>query len=416
MEWKDLEKELVKCIKCGACQSVCPIFKELQSESSVARGKIGLMKAALKGNVEPTAEFVEKMALCTGCKACSANCPSGTKVDQLVLHARQKLVAVRGLPLAKRIALRLVLKHRKLFDAGMKMGSVFQGLVLKEVKGKGALPRLPMGLNLKRLLTPVAAKPLRDRYPERVEVDEPRATVVFFTGCTINYMYPEIGEAVIEVLKKNNINVIIPATQHCCGLAAYGNGDATTAVELARATVDVCSVENADAIITACGSCGSALRMEYRELLKNEPGYPEKVAEFSKKCVDFSEFMVKLGLQGKLNPVNRTVTYHESCHLTRGQGIKSQPRQLLQSIPGIILKEMKEPGKCCGMAGSFSLTHYDLSRKINQRKIEDIASTGADTLVTGCSGCIMHIRDGIYQNGLKIEVVNVAQLLAESYK
>ena len=253
-------------------------------------------------------------------------------------------------------------------------------------------------------------------YKRQLQCWGTRATVAFFTGCTINYMYPEIGEAVLQVLKKNNINVVIPVSQHCCGLVAYGNGDTTTAVELARATVDLFSMDGIDAILTACGSCGSALRMEYKELLENEPGYPEKVEKFSAKTVDFSEYMIKMGIMGELSPVNRTVTYHESCHLTRGQGIKTQPRQLMKSIPGVVLREMKEPGRCCGMAGSFSLTHYDLSRKINQRKIDDIASTCADTLVTGCVGCMMHIRDGIHQNGLNVEVVHTAQLLAESYK
>jgi len=417
MKWKEMERDIIRCTKCGSCQAVCPIFKELQSESAVARGKVSLMKAVLKGNIEPTAEFIEKMSLCLNCKACTVNCPSKTPVDHLVLQTREKLVAEHGLPLAKRLVLRMALKHRKLFDMGMNMGSIFQGLVLKEVKGKGVLPRLPMGLKEKRLLAPVASKSLRSRYPERVEVESPRETVAFFTGCTINYMFPEIGVSVVEVLKKNNINVIIPGNQHCCGTPAYANGDITTAIELARATVDALSLPGMDAVITACGSCGSAIRKEYQELLKNEPGYPEKVEALAKKTVDFTEYMVKIGIKASdLKPINRVVTYHESCHLTRGQGVKKEPRQVMTSIPGVTLKEMKEPGRCCGMAGSFSLSHYELARKINQHKIDDIISTGADTLITGCGSCIMHIRDGIYQNGLKIEVLHTAQLLAEAYK
>ena len=417
MEWKDLEKEFIRCTKCGSCQSVCPLFLELRSEASVARGKVALMKAVYKGMVEPTPEFMEKMALCLNCKACVVNCPSKTPVVDLVLKTRQKLAEDKGLPLLKRIALRMALRNRKLFDMSLKAAPLFQGLALKATdKKEGVLPRLPMGLDMKRLLSPVAEKPLRSMYAEHVLVEKPRATVAFFTGCTINYIYPEIGAAIVEVLKKNNINVIIPAGQHCCGTPAYVNGDIATAKELARATVDTFSIPGIDAVINGCGSCGYAIRKDYLELLKDEPGYPEKVARLAAKTFDFSEYLVKTGLQGSLKPVQRTVTYHESCHLTRGQGIKTQPRALMAQIPGVVLKEMSKPGQCCGMAGSFSLTHYELSRKVNQRKIDDIASTGADTLVTGCPGCIMHIRDGIYQNKLKVEVMHIAQLLHESYR
>lgn len=417
MEWKDLEKEFIRCTKCGACQSVCPLFLELGSEASVARGKVALMKAAFKGNVEPTPGFVEKMALCLNCKACVVNCPSKTPVVELVLKTRQKLAEDKGLSLMKRIALRLALRHRKLFALSLKTAPLLQGLALKKTaKKEGALPRLPMGLDMKRLLAPVAGKPLRSLYPEKVPVEQPRATVAFFTGCTINYIYPEIGAAIVEVLRNNNVSVVIPAEQHCCGTPAYVNGDTATAKELARATVDTFSLPGIDAVINGCGSCGYAIRKDYPELLKDESGYPEKVARLAAKTFDFSEYLVKIGLQGKLQPVRRTVTYHESCHLTRGQGVKNQPRALMAQIPGVVLQEMSRPGQCCGMAGSFSLTHYELSRKVNQRKIDDIASTGADTLVTGCPGCIMHIRDGIYQNKLNIEVMHIAQLLHESYR
>ena len=416
MEWKDLEKEIIRCTKCGSCQSVCPIFLELKTEAAVARGKVALMKAAFKGNVEPTPEFLEKMALCLNCKACVVNCPSKTPVVELVLRTRQKMAEDNGMPIMKRIALRMALRHRKLFDLSMKMAPWFQGLALKATdKKEGALPRLPMGLDMKRLLSPVSKKPFRSIYPERVTVKNPRATVAFFTGCTINYIYPEIGAAIIEVLKKNNINVVVPADQHCCGTPAYVNGDTATAIELARATVDKFTIPGIDAVINGCGSCGNALRNDYPALLKDESGYPEKVAQLAAKTFDFSEYLVKMELQGNLKPVKRTVTYHESCHLTRGQGIKNQPRTLMGQIPGVFLKEMSKPGQCCGMAGSFSLTNYELSRKVNQRKIDDISLTGADTLVTGCPGCVMHIRDGIHQNNLDVEVMHIAQLLNESY-
>ena len=413
----DIKSEALKCTRCGSCQTVCPVHQEILDEASCARGKAFLIRSLLDSNLAMSKEFGKLMELCLMCGACSENCPSGVSVHKLVGAARADVVQEIGLHPMKKMILRHVLKNRWIFKLGMRSGAIFQHLLFRSApNGTGMLPRLPMGLDEKRLLAPMANTPFRDRFPARIVVEKPRATVAFFTGCTINYMYPEIGEAVIEVLKKNNINVIIPDTQHCCGLAAYGNGDTATAVELARATMDVFAVEGIDTILTACGSCGSALRKEYPELLKNEAGYSGKVEAFAGKVVDFAEYLTAIGIQGELKPINRTVTYHDSCHLARGQGVTQQPRQLMQSIPGLLFKEMTEPGRCCGMAGSFSLTKYEISRKINQHKIDDIASTGANTLATGCVGCIMHIRDGINQNGLNIEVVHTAQLLAESYR
>ncbi len=417
MQWSELEKEVIRCIKCGACQSVCPIFKELGAESTVARGKINLIRAVIRGDVDAAgAGFEERMSWCLMCKACQESCPSGVKLDQLMLAARRKLAEDKGLPLLKRLIFRLGLRNRRLFDLGMSMGSVFQGLLLRPAPGgKGMLPRLPMGLDERRLVSPVDARPFRSRVPAVVAVDNPRKTVAFFTGCMINYVYPQIGEAVVEVLKRNGIAVVIPADQHCCGTPVYVNGDVPTAVELARATVDTLDGLEVDAVITACGSCGAALRKEYAALLADEPGYAEKVAALAAKTKDFAEFLAEAGLTTEMRGLAATATYHDSCHLARSQGVRRQPRQLIAGVPGLTFKELKAPARCCGAAGSFSLAHYDLSRKINDHKVDDIAASGAELVVTGCPMCMMHIRDGMNQRGVDGEVLHTAELLARAY-
>ncbi|HWQ62281.1 MAG TPA: (Fe-S)-binding protein, partial [Negativicutes bacterium] len=280
MQWSELEKEVIRCIKCGACQSVCPIFRELGAESTVARGKINLIRAVIRGEVDAAGEaFAERMSWCLMCKACQESCPSGVKLDQLMLAARRKLAEDNGLPLLKKLIFRLGLRNRRLFDLGMGMGAVFQHLLLRPAPGGvGMLPRLPMGLDARRLVSPVDPKPFRTRLPERADVPAPRKTVALFTGCMINYVYPHIGEAMVDVLTRNGISVVIPANQHCCGTPVYVSGDVPTAVELARATVDTFDGMAADAVITGCGSCGAALRKEYTALLAGEPGYADKAA------------------------------------------------------------------------------------------------------------------------------------------
>jgi len=169
-------------------------------------------------------------------------------------------------------------------------------------------------------------------------------------------------------------------------------------------------------VITGCGSCGAALRKEYAALLADEPGYAEKVAKLAAKTKDFAEFLAETGLTAEMKGLANTVTYHDSCHLARSQGVRRQPRQLIAGVPGLTFKELKAPARCCGAAGSFSLSHYELSRKINDHKVDDIAASGADLVVTGCPMCMMHIRDGMNQRGVDGEVLHTAELLARAYE
>ncbi len=417
MQWSELEREVIRCIRCGACQSVCPVFREMRAESTVARGKISLIRAVIRGEVDAAGPaFAERMSWCLMCRACQESCPSGVNLGELMLAARRKLAEDNGLPLLKRLIFRLGLRNRRLFELGMGLGAIFQGLLLRPAPGGGGmLPRLPMGLDRRRLVSPVVARPFRARVPARVDAAGARGTVALFTGCMINYVYPRIGEAVVAVLTRNGFNVVIPAGQHCCGTPVYVNGDVPTAVELARATVDAFADLDADAVITACGSCGAALRKEYGPLLANEPGYAEKVARLAAKTRDFAEFLAAAGLTSAMKGLAATVTYHDSCHLARSQGVRGQPRELIAAVPGLTFTELKAPARCCGAAGSFSLSHYGLSRKINDHKVDDIAAGGADIVATGCPMCLMHIRDGMNQRGVGGEVLHTAELLARAY-
>ncbi|WP_005033642.1 (Fe-S)-binding protein [Holophaga foetida] len=413
MEWRDLEAEVVRCSRCGACQQVCPIFRELGTEASATRGKIGLIRSAIHGWVSETEGLSERMSLCLACKACTANCPSGVQGDQLVLAARQRLVERRGLPLIKRLALRFFLKHKGIFRVGMKLGPLGQRLVLRRTP-KGCLPRLPMGLDKRRLVPELASRSLRERYPEVLEAPMARGRVALFTGCMVNHVYPEIGVAAIEVLLKQGISVVIPPDQHCCGLPAFANGDTDTALELGRATLGVFQKYPVDAVLTLCGSCGGTLKQEYRHWFAPDPELAGRAKALSEKVQDFAQYLDGQGLLGSLGPLKGKVTYHDSCHLARGMGVTKEPRNLIRAIPGLVFQEMEAPARCCGAAGSFSLTHYDLTLKINGRKTEDILNSGADTVVTGCPGCIMQLKDGLHKYESKINVIHFAQLLRQA--
>ncbi|ODA40806.1 (Fe-S)-binding protein [Desulfosporosinus sp. BG] len=411
------EKEVIRCIRCGACQNVCPVFKELQAESTVARGRVKLISGVITKELDLTEGFSDKMSLCLMCKACVVNCPSGVKVDKLVEAARKEIAEQKGLSLLKKLIFRLVLKNRWVFNTGMKAGSAFQGLVFRKgPQGKGMLPRMSLGLDKRRLLSPLAPKSFRSGCPQVIKVPGAKLRVAFFTGCMINYIYTDIGNAVLNVLKHNGVEVVIPSLQNCCGTPVRINGDYESAKEMAKANIDVFWNEEVDLIVVACGTCGLALKEEYAELLEDDPIYAEKAKKLGALVKDFTELVVSLeGFADRIGHLPMKVTYHDPCHLVRGLKVKEQPRQIIKSIPGVIFNEMQKSDTCCGSGGSFSLAHYELSTKINDHKVDDIKQTGAEVLVTGCSACRMHIADGLHRQNVAVKVIHTAQLLEMAY-
>lgn len=415
----DVEDAIANCMKCGNCMEVCPIYKEFKTESTVARGKIALMEAVLNGQAEITAGFDKRMAMCVSCKACTAKCPCGVKADELIIRGREAIVKARGLHPIKKAVFGL-LKSRQLFDFGLRMAGLFGPLAFKKLPGRLAtVARFPMpGLDRKRIMAPVASSPLRSRYPEVVKVANPKLRVAFFTGCTINYIYTDVGEAVMNVLKANDVEVTLPALQHCCATPVSMAGDAELARVFAKHNIETFERYNSDYIVAACGSCAMAWKNEYPHMFADDPAMKAKAEKMAAKVYEISQFLVDVVKfrRDTLGKVEATVTMHDPCHMARGITVTAQPREVLKAIPGVKFVEMKEPARCCGAGGSFSLAHYDVARMINDRKVADIASTGADIVATGCGMCRMHITDGLVQNGRKEEVFHTVQLLDRAYK
>lgn len=416
-----VEDELRKCMKCGNCQAVCPIYKETRREVGVARGKISLVETLLSGEMEMTEGLADRFSLCTTCMACNANCPCGVRFDKIILAARAEAVRKKGLHPIKKAVFR-TLKMQRLFDLGLKTGSVFQGVALKRIPGseKGARLRFDIGLGKEKVFPNLAKRTLRSQLPETVKPDSgrPKMRVAFFTGCMINYFYTDMGLAVVDVLKENDLEVVIPSGQGCCGIPASVNGDVASAKVMAKRNLEEFEKLGADALVVACSSCGTAWKHVFGELLEEELVFREIAGKWAAKSYDIAEFLmhhISLKQEG-LGKVSKKVTYHAPCHLNRGQGIHTEPRELIHLIPGLELVEMKEPGRCCGMAGSFSLTHPELSEQISERKINDIAQTNTDVVATGCPACRLQLASGVENAGLKQPVVHTVQLLAESYR
>jgi glycolate oxidase iron-sulfur subunit len=422
-ELKAIQEELDKCMHCGSCMAVCPIYKTEKVEASVARGKIGVAEAVMEGKLAIDDQEVMSMLFnCLVCKSCMQSCPTKVDFARIMLALRAAIVRKHGLPWLKQ-AIFSTLRHQELFDRSMKVGALLSGVAFRSAGQQAIAPRSPFafvgkhaGFDEDRLLPALAARPLRDRVPELIQVEKPQTKVAFFTGCSLNYFYPETGEDLISVLKENNVEVVIPKGQGCCGIPVFVHGDVETIRELGRKNLDAMEQSGAEYLITGCGSCGGAWQHEYNEIFSGDPVYGPKAAYWSARTYDISSFLVDVVKYRRPHgKVDLVVTYHDSCHLKKTMKVSREPREILKGIPGVTFKEMLQPDACCGSGGSYVLTHWETSTEIAKRKVEDVERTEADTLTTGCPACMMQLFDNVHRFGHGQEVKHYISILAESY-
>ena len=400
----DLIKELMPCVRCGQCRSVCPVFHAKGVESDAPRGKVAIVRALLEGKLEPTKSLIEKLDQCLLCRTCVQDCPSGVRVDRIIIAARERLAALRGVPLRKKVLTRWLMPNLNRLQPLIALASRIQNLFGGKVAaGNYRRPRFRLPLIGKRLLPHLTGQTLHTLVRKNRKTRKGTQRVLFFSGCMITHVNPGIGEAVMEVLERNGVDVVVPREQVCCGLPSLAAGDRETFEGLRQQNLKVLRENDCDAIITACASCGSTLKEHYG------PELPMKI-------YDFSEFLVdQIKMSPPLLRVEKTVTYHDPCHLRKAQKIKDQPRSLLKRIPGLSFHDVKDPDRCCGFGGTFSLNHPSLSQQINDTTVKQLVETGAELVVTSCPGCMLHLANGLYQCGSKAQVVHLAELLAASY-
>ncbi|MEN6411488.1 MAG: (Fe-S)-binding protein [Veillonellales bacterium] len=415
-----IEQEIVKCSRCGTCRSICPVFLAENNENTTARSKNRLMEAVLEDDIELTPGVQKRFEKCLLCKACKAHCGSGVATDKVIMEGRAAAVERNGLSPMKKLAF-TGLRYRKLFDLGLRTGALFQSLIFKKLpEGRGRVPRILLpgaGLNQRRIIPDMTANPLRVRLPKFIKARTAagKGRVLFFTGCMLNYMYPESGEAVVGILTENGWDVVIPEKQCCCGTPAFTSGDVETGRFLAEQNIKAIRAEDYDHIVTACASCGAALKYEYEHVLGDSP-LLKTWQGISTHVFDISQFVLRHCDLTKLGNLPIRVTYHDPCHLVRGMNVSAEPREILKAIPGLEFMEMKDASRCCGAGGSFSAVYYELSRKINDKKLDNIEDTGMDYLVTGCSSCRMHITDGLTQRKSAVEVLHTAEVIQMAYE
>jgi glycolate oxidase iron-sulfur subunit len=428
-----VREQAEKCVSCGLCLYVCPVYAEEQDENYVARGRNRLVNEVIDNHKDLIAGLQDRFSKCTLCRRCTMVCPQGVRTDLLVVAARAELAKGQGLPVYKSIPFRRLLKDRNQMRKALRAASKLQWLipVTKEPKGKlhhipleteGKIRHLPVflaGLGGGRQLPSIAKKSLSEQIPEEnppvATVKSRNMKVGYFSGCATEFSFPEVGKALIKLLNRLGVEVVFPKEQGCCGIAVFTSGDLETAREMALHNLEVFSKLDADLIVTGCATCGSALKHGWANHLSRNEEERARFESFGAQVRDISELLIELADFKPLRyrsilPENTRVTYHDPCHLARYQGIIEEPRRILSKVFGDNFVEMDNTG-CCGMGGSFNVDHYSLSKKIAKNKIDSIARTRTDVVINTCPGCMIQLIDNIERYHLPQRVVHMVEAI-----
>ncbi|WP_319543443.1 (Fe-S)-binding protein [uncultured Pseudodesulfovibrio sp.] len=414
--FKELDDQLVGCMKCGMCQAVCPVFAQSGRETDVTRGKLALLEGLANEMLEDPEGVNEKLNRCLLCGTCQANCPSGVSVMDIFLKARAIMTGYFGLSPAKKAIFRGMLKNPKLFNALTGMGAKFQGLFTKKVDDMlgSSCARFNAPIIGDRHFNTLASKPLHKIVPE---LDTPAGKsgikVAFYVGCVIDKIFPQVGEAILKVLDHHGVGVFMPSGQACCGIPALSSGDTDTFDTLVGLNMKRLQSGEFDYLVTGCATCTATIKELWPHMYKGNSALKYDLAQLEKKTLDISQFLVDiLGVESKEIKGGRGVTYHDPCHLKNSLGVTSQPRTIIQAA-GCDFKEMAEAGTCCGCGGSFNIAHYDVSKRIGSHKADNILASGAQTAATSCPACMLQITDMLSQKHAKMDVKHVIELYAE---
>jgi len=409
-------KDALRCIRCGACANVCPVYQTVGGHvfGHIYIGAIGIILTAFFDGLDKAAEIVRA---CIGCRACVAVCPGNIDLEGIILHLRGVIGEEEGIGLGKSIVFKKVMRNRKLFHSLLRAAASLQKPVTRGEKSIRHLPLYFSSLTEWRTLPVIAERPLRDLIGKvSKKLEKPRYRVAFFGGCANDFIYPETGLSLVKVLNRLGVELSYPEKQNCCGIPALYSGDRETAVELARQNVAAMLEGDPDYVVTTCPTCTMALCRDFVENLRDNPDWAAKAEKLSSITMDASSFIVNvLGEQKAFADLagGQKVTYHDSCHLKRGAGVWKEPRELIETS-GCTLTEMAHSDRCCGFGGSYSFTsHPNISKRITGDKLADIEASGAEMVAMDCPGCLIMIRGALEKAGSKVQATHTIDLLAE---
>jgi len=407
------------CVHCGLCTASCPTYVELGNENDSPRGRIYLMRAVTDGRLDMTREVRRHLELCLDCRACETACPSGVQYGKLIEPFRVAMeqsgdgdekssdwfhqqILFKLFPNPEQM-------RKTLWPARIAQALRLDDLLVATGLWKLLPPRLGRLATLLPKLEPDSA-PLPNVLPAK---GRRRARVALFTGCVADVLFRQTNWATARVLQENGCDVVVPATQGCCGAIHYHAGAEQPAREYADRNLAALKADDVDAVIVNVAGCGSMLKDYGHHWHDDRQSERER---FAGKVRDVNEFLDELGLLPPPGPLPLTVTYHDACHLVHAQKVREQPRRLLQKIPELQLVDLPESELCCGAAGTYNLTEPEMADRLGSRKLRNIISTGARVVATANAGCLLQIMRQAKMEGEVLKVVHPIDLLDLSYR
>ena len=413
-------EDLQNCVHCGFCLPACPTYLATGHELESPRGRLHVIAGIKEGRIDANSKTLQHLDRCLQCRACETACPSAVPYGRIMEDARTSIMANRNSVqprswFIRSFLLRNILGHQKRLRFVILLGRFYsrsglQGLIRGPLKNI-----LPLKLiRLENSLPSLGSKPFR----KRGSLSSPNIAsdkVALLTGCIHGELYPEMHSSTVEVLDYMQFEVVAPAGQVCCGALHIHAGDAEAARKLARQNIEIFELSGASKVLVNAAGCGSAMK-EYGRLLRHDEDWRERAEVFSVKVEDILEFVAKHKFDYRLGEVSDVVTLQDACHLAHAQKEKVAPRTILSAIPGLELREMSTPDRCCGSAGIYSIVQPDLSNQVLSAKLDDVLSTDAGTVCTANPGCTLQLQAGLRRESSDMDVRHVVELLAKSVR
>ncbi|KPQ34952.1 MAG: glycolate oxidase FeS subunit GlcF [Phormidesmis priestleyi Ana] len=413
------------CVHCGFCLPTCPSYRVIGKENDSPRGRIYLMDAINKGEVPLSPAAVQHFDTCLGCLACTTACPSGVQYDKLIASTRPQIQRNHSRPWPQQALRQLIFS---LFPYPDRIRLLLTPLALyqrlglsKLMQASGLLNRLSPNLAaMESLLPPVTASCFADNLPELIPAQTPqkRYRVGMILGCVQRVFFTGVNEATARVLSANGCEIVVPRSQGCCSALPEHQGETAQAQALARQMIDSFEGTDVDYVIINAAGCGHTLK-EYGHILADDAAYAERAQAFAAKVRDVQEFLAEAGLVSELHPLQDeplVTVYQDACHLLHGQKISRQPRELLEKIPGLTLREPLDAALCCGSAGVYNMLQPEIATELGQMKATNLTNTGATLIASSNPGCSLQIKQALEKQGKKINLLHPMQLLDMSIR
>jgi len=379
---KKLAADLSRCVLCGGCKASCPTYGEEPSEALAARGRVRLLRELAEGGLKPSAELCERIYNCILCGACEGSCPLGVDIPGAIYRGRRRLTDFD--------------RRLRYWRPIIRMSMRWPGHAFRAARiGRGVLPLLA-----RRGLIPFVPDLPEAPFAKEdqvIRVNKRRGRVAVFSGCSINYLFPQLGESLVNVLHHLGFEVILPKSETCCGAPLRALGLEEEAAEHAKRNHRVFSRLKVDAVVSLCPTCTHNLGVEY----------PKMTGRGLEKVMDLSVFLADV--LGRASLIEKSAVFHDPCHLRYGLGVTEEPREIIRRA-GLELRAAEETG-CCGFGGTFSLLNREMSSSLRRRQAERLIRSNADVVVTSCPGCILQLSREISDR----PVLHLIEVIEEAF-